>query len=715
MTGVVRGVLAARCQAVSAPRPASPATMRADAAALLGGLLFARLVTTDFALRRLADLGFLMLVALAVCLRHFWAVTIRLALERQPPSVRRPVLAWPRRARPDLLEPAAAALSVVVTDGFLVLFDLMLGHPVAPRVPPLAGVLTISMIVAVRCVARAPRVPSGPAGAGSRLGVGGVVFAAALGSTPRRGRGGLDPDRSDQPDQPNRAKRPDRARHQSGALDPHSSDRPTGADHLNTASLNTANLNTANQDRAKQADRARPPKLAATGAPARADNRRGRPASLRPDPAPDRPAGPPPAAPSPVLTAHPELAPLVHRPRPSLDPARIEDYLRDETILVTGAGGTIGAALCRRLREWGVGQLIMLDRDATALRAIDTEITGDPSLSDDAHLVDIRDHATLVAVLRATRPRVVFHAAACGRLAPLERFPGESVRTNIWGTLSTLEAAADAGVERFVNVSADVAANPTGVLGCSERINERLTAHVARRVEGVYFSVRLGNVLDGVGTVIQTFERQLARGEPLTVTHPGAARFFVTAADAADAVIAAGALGSGGEVLVVDHGDPVSIAEIAGLFARRHRPPAEVVYIGLDDGEKLVSDQFDAAELDVYLVDPVISHAAVPPLHPAEVAALNPRADPAELRADLLRLGRREDLSAGVPRQPGPRGAEPDEPGSAEPAHDEPAHDEPVDDRQVDDGQVDDGPAQDEPGLQTARESAGSRPASGTG
>ena len=211
---------------------------------------------------------------------------------------------------------------------------------------------------------------------------------------------------------------------------------------------------------------------------------------------------------------------LLGRHQIRTDIPAIAGYLRGRRVLVTGAGGSIGSELCRQIKLFSPAALIMLDRDESALHAVQLSIEG-KALLDSPNLVlaDIRDVERLNAMFELHRPEVVFHAAALKHLTLLEQNPGEALKSNIWGTLNVLEAAAAAGVDRFVNISTDKAANPISVLGYSKRTAERLTAHVARIVpRASYLSVRFGNVLGSRGSVLTAFRSQIESGGPVTVT-----------------------------------------------------------------------------------------------------------------------------------------------------------------------------------------------------
>ncbi|MFB9183125.1 polysaccharide biosynthesis protein [Dactylosporangium sucinum] len=334
-----------------------------------------------------------------------------------------------------------------------------------------------------------------------------------------------------------------------------------------------------------------------------------------------------------------QLSDLLGRRQIDTDLGAIGDYLTGKRVLVTGAGGSIGSELCRQLYRFGPAELMMLDRDESALHAVQLSIHGRALLdSPELILADLRDAAALAAVFAARRPEVVFHAAALKHLTLLERHPGEALQTNVIGTLNVLSAAAAAGVSRFVNISTDKAANPVSVLGYSKRITERLTAHRSTVADGTYLNVRFGNVLGSRGSVVTAFQAQVEAGGPVTVTDPSVTRYFMTVQEAVQLVIQAAALGAGGEALVLDMGAPVRIDELAHQLAALSTRPIEVVYTGLRPGEKLHEELFGLGEADVRPLHPLISHVSVPPLDPALVLALSPSTAPAALVGQLADL-----------------------------------------------------------------------------
>lgn len=280
----------------------------------------------------------------------------------------------------------------------------------------------------------------------------------------------------------------------------------------------------------------------------------------------------------------------------------------------------------------------MLDRDESSLHAVRLSIYGKALLeTDDIALCDIRDSQLVLDLFERRRPHVVFHAAALKHMPLLERNPGEAVKTNVWGSLTVLEAASRVGVEKFVNISTDKAANPCNVLGYSKRLAEGLTSAIARESAGTYLSVRFGNVLGSRGSVLTAFAAQIAAGGPITVTDPRVTRYFMTVREAVQLVIQAAAIGHDGEALVLDMGDPVSIDAVARQLVKLSGKDIEIVYTGLRQGEKLHEELLGASETDHRPVHPLISHAAVPPYDPLEARALDPWTNNAAVTKSMAR------------------------------------------------------------------------------
>jgi len=333
------------------------------------------------------------------------------------------------------------------------------------------------------------------------------------------------------------------------------------------------------------------------------------------------------------------VADLLGRHEIETDLDSIAGYLTGKRVLVTGAGGSIGSELCRQIYRFAPASLAMVDRDESALHAVQLSIEGRALLdSPNLVLVDLRDTDRMKEVFATHRPQVVFHAAALKHLTLLERHPEEAVKTNVWGTLSLLELSETFRVERFVNISTDKAADPQSVLGYSKRITERLAAYFGPRSTGAYLSVRFGNVLGSRGSVLETFRAQLERGGPLTVTDARVTRYFMTVEEAVQLVIQAGAIGNSGEALVLDMGEPVRIADVAHRLANTSPRRVDIVYTGLRPGEKLHEVLLGRDEADVRPVHPLISHVAVAALHPEAAWGIDAFAGPVAVTGAMRAL-----------------------------------------------------------------------------
>ncbi len=340
------------------------------------------------------------------------------------------------------------------------------------------------------------------------------------------------------------------------------------------------------------------------------------------------------------------VADLLGRHELDLDVPTIAHYLTGRRVLVTGAGGSIGSELCRQITWFGPAELVMLDRDESALHALQLSIDGLARVDDERLVVaDIRDHGRIREVFSHFQPDVVFHAAALKHVPLLELQPAEAVKTNVCGTRHVLEAAQASSVDRFINVSTDKAADPANVLGRTKLLAERMTAGVARRAPGTYLSVRFGNVLGSRGSMLTTFQHQVDTGGPITVTHADVTRFFMTVEEAVQLVIQAGAIGEDGDVLVLDMGEPVRIADVARRMAESVDPPVEVRFTGLRPGEKLAEVLFAADEEPQPTAHHLVRRVTGEPIDPAHVTADWPFAGPAgeDLRAILNDLERSTD------------------------------------------------------------------------
>ena len=317
------------------------------------------------------------------------------------------------------------------------------------------------------------------------------------------------------------------------------------------------------------------------------------------------------------------LEDLLGRGRITMDTTVIASQISGRSVLVTGAGGSIGSELARQIAKFGPEKLYLLDRDESGLHATQLTLTGQGLLQgDEIILADIRDLDAMRTVFRTTLPDLVFHAAALKHLPLLESFPLEAWKTNVLGTLNVLTAAAEVGVGTVVNISTDKAADPTCVLGYSKRVAEQLTASFSSTQPGSYVSVRFGNVLGSRGSVVHAFASQIDSGGPVTVTHPDVERFFMLIPEACQLVLAAGSIGTDGEVMVLEMGEQVKILEMATTLIRLSgRKDIDIVYTGLRPGEKISEDLFSADEDRRATSNPLINSVGVPTLNIDEVQA----------------------------------------------------------------------------------------------
>lgn len=300
--------------------------------------------------------------------------------------------------------------------------------------------------------------------------------------------------------------------------------------------------------------------------------------------------------------------------------SEIVQYLTNKRVLVTGAGGSIGSQLCKEINKYGPAELMMLDRDETGLQQVAIDIVGNGLLNtDEIILADIRDEEALLDIFQRRRPEVVFHAAALKHLPALEQYPSEAWKTNVLGTLNVLKAAESVDVDTFVNISTDKAANPTSALGHSKRAAEKLTSWFSQKTHKKYLSVRFGNVIGSRGSMLPTFIRLIEEDKPLTVTHPEATRFFMTIPEACQLVLQAGGIGSSGEVLILDMGEPVSILNIAQRMIALSGKDLDIVFTGLREGEKLHEELVGDGEAQNRPHHPKISHTVVEGLSEEEL------------------------------------------------------------------------------------------------
>ncbi|OAB57975.1 multidrug MFS transporter [Leptolyngbya valderiana BDU 20041] len=292
---------------------------------------------------------------------------------------------------------------------------------------------------------------------------------------------------------------------------------------------------------------------------------------------------------------------LLGRDPVSLDWNLIRAGLAGKRVLVTGGGGSIGAELCRQIARLDPAGLVVLDNSEYNLYRVDYQLRNEfRELAVETILGDVCDSATVNRVMERSRPQVVFHAAAFKHLPMLQNQVREAFRNNVIGTRRVADASDHFGVETFVLISTDKAVNPTNVMGATKRVAELYCQHLNRSSRTRFITVRFGNVLNSTGSVVPLFNEQIRRGGPVTVTHPEITRYFMTIAEAGQLILQAGVLGEGGEVFVLDMGEPVRISYLAEQLIRlAGKEPGrdiEIVYTGLRPGEKLFEELFHAHE-----------------------------------------------------------------------------------------------------------------------
>ena len=298
---------------------------------------------------------------------------------------------------------------------------------------------------------------------------------------------------------------------------------------------------------------------------------------------------------------------LLNRPTTDVNLAEVSQYLSGKRVMVTGAGGSIGSELCRQIAKFNPEQLLLFGRGENSLYHIQNELTSsgergelDLPLNSETVIGDIRDHSKVFRTIEKYRPQIIFHAAAHKHVNFMELHPDEAVKNNIIGTKNLVDAAIHHQVESFILVSSDKAVNPTSVMGASKRITEKLIQSKARHNGTKFVAVRFGNVFDSRGSALPRFRQQIARGGPVTVTHREVTRYFMTIPESVQLLIQAGAMGNGGEIFILDMGEPIKILDLvqdlirlSGLEVDRD---IKIEFTGLAPGEKLYEELLTAEE-----------------------------------------------------------------------------------------------------------------------
>lgn len=293
---------------------------------------------------------------------------------------------------------------------------------------------------------------------------------------------------------------------------------------------------------------------------------------------------------------HVEIEDLLGREPVKVDMNKVTGFLKDQTVLVTGGGGSIGSELCRQIAAAEPKKLIIVDIYENNAYEIQQELKRKyPKLNLIVLIASVRNTNRMNKIFETYLPNVVFHAAAHKHVPLMEDSPNEAIKNNVFGTLKTVQAADRYGVERFVLISTDKAVNPTNIMGASKRICEMIVQAYSRRSQTQFVAVRFGNVLGSNGSVIPLFKKQIKAGGPVTVTHPDIIRYFMTIPEAVSLVLEAGAFAEGGEIFVLDMGDPVKIVDLAKNLIRLsgYIPNEDIMieYTGLRPGEKLYEER----------------------------------------------------------------------------------------------------------------------------
>jgi FlaA1/EpsC-like NDP-sugar epimerase len=293
---------------------------------------------------------------------------------------------------------------------------------------------------------------------------------------------------------------------------------------------------------------------------------------------------------------------LLGREPVELDIESISEYVTGKTILISGAGGSIGSEICRQICEFTPQKIVLLGHGENSIYLIDTELRS--KYGDQIELIpvigDIQDRNRIFEIMDEYRPNVVYHAAAHKHVPLMEYNPREAVKNNVFGTKNVAEAAAAFGVNTFVMISTDKAVNPTNVMGSTKRIAEMIIQKMNEGSNTKFVAVRFGNVLGSRGSVIPLFKKQIKEGGPITVTHPDITRYFMTIPEASRLVIQAGSLAQGGEIFVLDMGEPVKIVDLAKNLIQLSGfsiDEIEIHFSGLRPGEKMFEELLDEKEI----------------------------------------------------------------------------------------------------------------------
>ena len=366
-----------------------------------------------------------------------------------------------------------------------------------------------------------------------------------------------------------------------------------------------------------------------------------------------------------------QIEDLLRRPPVSTDQRAVAELVKGMTVLVTGAGGSIGSEICRQVARLGAEELILLGHGENSIFEIHQELLSKhPGVSVVPVIADTRNARRIGRVFETYRPQAVFHAAAHKHVPLMELNPEEAVSNNVMGTQNVVAASEQVGVDHFVLISTDKAVNPANVMGATKLLGEILVREAAFRSGGAYVSVRFGNVLASSGSVVPLFKKQIAAGGPVTVTHPDITRYFMTIPEAVQLVLQAAAMGTGGETFILDMGEPVKIVDLARdlihLSGFEEGRDIDIAFIGLRPGEKISEQLYTTGENLVPTAHDKIVVVRNGNRQPAPAARIADLVEAAE-GGDNLRIRRLlEEIVPGYPERKATRksGAE----GSAEAA-----------------------------------------------
>ena len=350
---------------------------------------------------------------------------------------------------------------------------------------------------------------------------------------------------------------------------------------------------------------------------------------------------------------------LLRREPVELSSKEIEQHLAGRTVMITGAGGSIGSEICRQVLKFQPRRLLLVERAENSLFLIDQEFRQLPLETEVVPLLaDVTDRTRMDTIFKEYAPEVVFHAAAHKHVPMMEYNPGEAIKNNVLGTMQLAELSSEHRVDHFVLISTDKSVNPTSIMGVSKQLAERFV-HACSETEGTNFLVvRFGNVLGSAGSVVPIFQDQIRKGGPVTITHPEMERFFMTIPEASQLVLQASAMGRGGEIYVLDMGQPVKILDLAKDLIRLSRlkpDEIDIVYTGLRPGEKMHEELYFADEQRLVTPHPKLFVAYHRPFELAEVrSTVSELAQLVDGPSDLLRA----KLSELVPEYQPPSTAE---------------------------------------------------------